>query len=181
MKKVSFSNLQSIIYINSKLSWNGNTEVQLPIWSSINPSYNWIGHQKGSYVYKHFLQFFVLKLFPQSVINLTKEPVIQTLTKYCICISNTYHGKKCTFFVVVFLTCPERLVITRTGYMLRNKIWKITEPVKSLLTCLVLFQSIGDGRASESSQCCWWGSSVSRQPTEKHLIYTLRGFTLFSH
>lgn len=98
MKKVSFSKLQSI-YIHqfkAQLKWQHRSAITNLIKRGINPSYNWIGHRKGSYVYKHFLQFFVLKLFPQSVINLAKEAVIQTLTKYCICISNTYNGKKCT-------------------------------------------------------------------------------------
>lgn len=71
-----------------------------------------------------FSPFFILKLFSQSMLNLAKELLIQALSKYYIYIyiklfffSNNYFGKKIHFFfvwLVFFVTCPKRLVITGT-------------------------------------------------------------------
>jgi hypothetical protein len=48
-------------------------------------------------------------------------------------------------------------------------------------TCLVLFQGVGDGGASQGSKCRWWGSSVPRESTQKHLIDAFSRLALFSH
>ena len=48
-------------------------------------------------------------------------------------------------------------------------------------TCLVLFQGVGDGGASEGSQCCGRRGSVTGQSAQEHLINAFCRLALFSH